>query len=177
MRNGGQSVSARLFTNVIHFGKEFGVIPWLLLQGGKTIRDLCSVSGATTIDLSRDDSMVRISGPTEESITKAQSLVLLLAGETAPGTIIRQARVERVSAFGAFVEVAPSKAGLVHVSEVAVDPVRNVEDVLKVCGMREYQGGGGKWVIGEEGRLYHTRGGGKGVVGEEGRLYHTGRGG
>jgi polyribonucleotide nucleotidyltransferase len=103
-----------------------------LLQGGKTIRDICTASGATTIDLSRSDGTVRISGPTQESITKAQSLVLLLAGETAPGTIIRQARVERVSPFGAFVEVAPSRVGLVHVSEVDVTPVRNVEEVLKV---------------------------------------------
>ena len=56
---------------------------------------------------------------------RALALILLLAGCAAPAC-----KVVKVTDFGAFVEVLPNTSGLLHISEIAHERIRNVTDVL-----------------------------------------------
>jgi hypothetical protein len=114
-------------------------------QGGKTLREILAASGAATLDIAEGGGVgsLTITGPSTAAVEAAASMVRIITGEAPPGTIVRGARVERVSPFGAFVEVAPNKSGLVHLSEVDVAPVRVIEDVMKVGEGGEGRGKGG----------------------------------
>lgn len=57
--------------------------------------------------------------PTEAALSAARELISLQLDELPVGTILRQRRVDSVTLFGVFVELAPGKSGLVHISELA----------------------------------------------------------
>ena len=96
--------------------------------GGKMIR---SITQRTGVKINVEDSgSVSISGPTEEQVNEALSIVRgltksLEAGEVYYGT------VTRLMTFGAFVECLPGKEGLLHLSEVSTHRIPKVEDVFK----------------------------------------------
>eukprot|EP00775_Hariotina_reticulata_P013098 gene13098-13225_t len=76
---------------------------------------------------------------TEASLRAAKELIQIQLDELAPGTILRQRRIESLQLFGLFVEVAPGKSGLVHLSELAeegavheVPPHFKVNDLIDV---------------------------------------------
>ncbi|MEX2598999.1 MAG: polyribonucleotide nucleotidyltransferase, partial [Dehalococcoidia bacterium] len=97
--------------------------------GGKTIRSIIESTGAT-IDVDNDGS-VTVGATNAESAQAAIRMVEGLTkdvevGEAYTGT------VTRLMNFGAFVEILPGKEGLVHISELDVQRVPSVEDVVKV---------------------------------------------
>ncbi|NQT45916.1 MAG: polyribonucleotide nucleotidyltransferase [Candidatus Omnitrophica bacterium] len=97
--------------------------------GGKMIRKIISETGAT-IDI-EDDGTVMIASVGKEGSDKAIAMVNGMIKEAEVGKIYK-GRVTKVMNFGAFVEILPGKEGLVHVSELAADFVKNVDDVVKV---------------------------------------------
>jgi len=101
----------------------------LIGPGGKTIKRMTEESGAV-IDIN-DDGIVSISSEDASSLDMALNLIKDLTREIKAGEIIT-GKVVSIRDFGAFVELTPSKDGLVHISELENFRVKNVEDVLKI---------------------------------------------
>jgi polyribonucleotide nucleotidyltransferase len=96
--------------------------------GGKTIRAIQDQAGVT-IEV-KDDGTVLIASSDERKANKAMDIIRGLTAEPEIGTIYTGV-VKRVAEFGAFVEIMPGTDGLVHISELAAERVRAVEDVVK----------------------------------------------
>ncbi len=97
--------------------------------GGKIINEIIDETGVE-IDI-EDDGSVFITSVDKQSAEKAQEWINNLTREVKAGEIF-QAKVVKIMAFGAFVELLPGQDGLIHVSEIADKRVENVEDYLKV---------------------------------------------
>ena len=97
--------------------------------GGKTIRSIIDETKAS-IDVSNDGTVI-IGSPNEEAARKAIQIIEGLTKEVEVGATYT-GKVTRLMNFGAMVEIAPGKEGLVHISELADYRVSKVEDVVKV---------------------------------------------
>lgn len=101
----------------------------LIGPGGKTIRSITEATGAQ-IDI-EEDGRVYISTADAAAAQQAVAMVEALTREIKVGDIFL-GKVVRIMPFGAFVNLAPGKDGMVHVSELDVHRVENVEDVIKM---------------------------------------------
>ncbi|MEN9938732.1 MAG: hypothetical protein RLZZ387_5311 [Chloroflexota bacterium] len=101
----------------------------LIGPGGKTIRSITDATGAT-IDI-EDDGRVFIATADGEAAQRAVSMVEALTREIKVGEIFL-GKVVRIMPFGAFVNLVPGKDGMVHISELDVNRVENVEDIVKM---------------------------------------------
>ncbi len=97
--------------------------------GGKVIQKICADTGAK-IDI-EDDGSVFIAAVDKEAGYKALEIVNAIAFDPEIGTIFT-GKVTRILTFGAFVEFAPGKEGLVHISKLDKKRVGKVEDVVTV---------------------------------------------
>lgn len=97
--------------------------------GGKIIKKIIADTGAS-IDI-QDDGTVLIGATDASASSAAIAMIKGITDEVEMGRIYT-GKVKRITAFGAFCEIAPGKDGLVHVSELADRFVKNVEDVVKV---------------------------------------------
>jgi polyribonucleotide nucleotidyltransferase len=97
--------------------------------GGKTIRSIIEET-KTTIDIDNEGTVI-IGAVNEESARKAIDIIESLTKEVEVGTIYT-GKVSRILNFGAMVEIAPGKEGLVHISELADYRVARVEDEVKI---------------------------------------------
>ena len=98
-------------------------------QGGKVIQKI-SAECEVKIDISEDGS-VFISGIDYEKANKALQIVKTIANDPEVGAIYK-GKVVRIMQFGAFVEIAPGKDGLVHISKLDKSRVEKVEDVVSI---------------------------------------------
>ena len=98
-------------------------------KGGKVIQAITAETGAK-IDI-EDDGTVFIAAVDKNAALKAKSYVEAIAFDPEPGTVF-VGKVTRIMSFGAFVEFAPGKEGLVHISKLAKERVEKVEDVVNV---------------------------------------------
>ena len=98
-------------------------------KGGKVIQKICAECNVT-IDID-DDGNVFISGLDSEGIEKAYQIVKTIVEDPEVGAIYKGV-VTRLINFGAFVEIAPGKEGLVHISKLDDKRVAKVEDVVNV---------------------------------------------
>ena len=96
--------------------------------GGKTIRALQESSGAN-IDID-DDGTVTISGTNADSVAAAVATIEAMTEEIKVGRIY-MGTVSSVKDFGAFIEIAPGKDGLCHISELSEGFVKSVTDICK----------------------------------------------
>jgi len=101
----------------------------LIGPGGKTIRAIQEESGALT-DIA-EDGTVTISAVNAQSADIALARVEALCEEIQPGRIY-MGKVTSIKDFGAFIEIAPGKDGLCHISELSDGFVKNVTDVCKI---------------------------------------------
>ena len=101
----------------------------LIGPGGKTIKGISEESGAV-IDIN-DDGIVSISSEDASALDIALNKVKELTREIKAGEIIK-GKVVSIRDFGAFVQLTPSKDGLVHISELENYRVKNVEDVVQI---------------------------------------------
>ena len=95
--------------------------------GGKTIRAIQEQTGAQ-IDIN-DNGTVSIASSDSKSIEQAQALISGLTMEPEVGQFYNGI-VKKIVEIGAFVEIMPGTDGLLHISEVAKERIRAVEDVL-----------------------------------------------
>jgi polyribonucleotide nucleotidyltransferase len=96
-------------------------------QRGKTINATIEQTGVK-IDID-DDGAVSICGVDKESINEALSIVKMIVTEFEEGQIY-EGKVISIKEFGAFIEFAPGKEGLVHISKISKQRIEHVEDVL-----------------------------------------------
>jgi polyribonucleotide nucleotidyltransferase len=101
----------------------------LIGPGGKTIRGIVDETGAQ-IDV-EDDGRVFVTSADGEGAKKAVSMIESLTREIKVGDVFL-GKVVRIMPFGAFVNLVPGKDGMVHVSELDVNRVENVEDVVQM---------------------------------------------
>lgn len=97
--------------------------------GGKTIKKIIDETGAQ-IDI-EDDGKVYITAPSQESGERARKIIQDITREIHVGDILT-GHVTKVLPFGAIVELAPGKDGMIHISQLSYERVEKVEDVLKV---------------------------------------------
>lgn len=96
-------------------------------SGGKNIRGIIEATGCT-VDI-EDDGRINIASADGEACKQAIRMIRALTQEAEVGKLY-QGVVKKVMEFGAFVEIFPGTDGLVHVSELDKERVRNVTDVL-----------------------------------------------
>lgn len=101
----------------------------LIGPGGRTIKKLMADT-QTQVDV-EDDGTVTISGVSEENVEGAKAWIEGLVREVAPGEIY-EGEVVRIQPFGAFVNILPGKDGLVHVSDMAEEFVKDPNDIVKL---------------------------------------------
>ncbi len=97
---------------------------------GKVIKRIMEESGVDKID-TEDDGKIFVSAASAESVQKAVNMINAIVHDPQPGAIY-SGRVTRIMTFGAFVEIAPEKEGLVRISQLANERIKQVEDVVKV---------------------------------------------
>jgi len=97
--------------------------------GGRTIRSIIEET-KTTIDVDNDGTVI-IGATNEEAAKKAIDIIESLTKEVEVGAVYT-GKVSRILNFGAMVEIAPGKEGLVHISELADYRVARVEDEVKI---------------------------------------------
>jgi len=102
----------------------------LIGPGGKVIKNIIATTGAS-VEV-EDDGSVAISGVSQESVQKAVDWVKGLVREVTVGEVFEQAEVKRILPFGAFVEFLPGKEGMVHVSKMSTEFVKNPTDVVSI---------------------------------------------
>ena len=97
--------------------------------GGKMIKAIVDQTGCS-IDV-EDDGTVAVASPDGEAIEKALEIIRTLTLVPEVGETYK-AKVVRVEAYGCFLEFAPGKDGLLHISEFDWKHVENVDDVMKM---------------------------------------------
>lgn len=96
-------------------------------QRGKTINEIIERTGVK-IDIT-DDGAVSVCGVDAEAMNKAVEMIQIITTDFEAGQIFK-GTVISIKEFGAFVEFAPGKEGMVHISKIAKERINHVEDVL-----------------------------------------------
>jgi polyribonucleotide nucleotidyltransferase len=96
-------------------------------QKGKTINEIIARTGVK-IDIT-DDGAVSVCGTDKEMIAKAIEMIEMIVSDFEEGQIY-SGTVVSIKEFGAFIEFAPGKEGMVHISKIAKNRINRVEDVL-----------------------------------------------
>lgn len=122
----------------------------LIGPGGKNIRQLVKDSGAE-INI-EDDGTVTVAAVEKESADIALAAIRRMTEMPEVGKVY-QATVKKIMEFGAFVEILPGREGLVHISQLDVNRVEKVEDLVKLGDTIEVK----LMKIDSEGRLNLSR--------------------
>lgn len=96
--------------------------------GGKTIRAITEATGVK-IEI-EDDGTIHVASSDPEATKKAIAMINDICAEAEVGKSYK-GKVVKIAEFGAFVEILPNTQGLLHISELAHERVRNVSDVVK----------------------------------------------
>ena len=96
-------------------------------QKGKTINEIIARTGVK-IDIT-DDGAVSVCGTDKAAIAKAIDMIKIITTDFQEGQIFT-GTVVSIKEFGAFIEFAPGKEGMVHISKIAKERINHVEDVL-----------------------------------------------
>ena len=101
-------------------------------KGGSVIQKITAESGAT-VDI-EDDGTIHIASPNAEACDAAKKMIETIVFVPEVGALY-YGKVVRILQFGAFVELAPGKDGMVHISKLANHRVNKVEDVVNIGDM------------------------------------------
>ena len=96
-------------------------------QRGKTINAIIDQTGVK-IDIT-DDGFVSICGTDKAMMDKAAEMIKIITTEFEEGQVFK-GKVISIKEFGAFLEFAPGKEGMVHISKISKERINHVEDVL-----------------------------------------------
>ena len=96
-------------------------------QRGKTINEIIARTGVK-IDIT-DDGNVSVCGTEADKMDEAVEMIKIITTDFEQGQIFK-GKVVSIKEFGAFVEFAPGKEGMVHISKICKERINHVEDVL-----------------------------------------------
>ena len=114
---------------IITFTINLDKIKDVIGSGGKTINKIIEETGVK-IDI-EDDGQVFIATPDSDMAEKAKQIILNIAEDLEVGKIY-SGKVARIMNFGAFVDIAPGKEGMIHISKLSSKRVEKVEDVVNI---------------------------------------------
>lgn len=97
-------------------------------SGGKVINKIISETGVK-IDI-EDDGQVFLASSDSEMAQKAKQIILNIAEDAVVGKVYC-GKVVKTMEFGAFVEIAPGKDGMIHISKLSSQRIEKVEDIVK----------------------------------------------
>uniref|UniRef100_A0A803MM46 polyribonucleotide nucleotidyltransferase n=1 Tax=Chenopodium quinoa TaxID=63459 RepID=A0A803MM46_CHEQI len=100
-------------------------------SGGKTVRNIIEETGVETID-TQDDGTVKITAKDLESLEKSKVMIGNLTMVPTIGDIYRNREIKSIAPYGVFVEIAPGREGLCHISELSPSYLAKAEDAFKV---------------------------------------------
>jgi polyribonucleotide nucleotidyltransferase len=104
----------------------------LIGPGGKVIQDIQNKTGATVVIEEVDNvGVVDVFAADKHIIDSAMARIKAIVEVPEIGKVYK-GKVVSIVTFGAFVEILPGKEGLLHISEIEWQRIKNVEDVLKV---------------------------------------------
>jgi polyribonucleotide nucleotidyltransferase len=97
--------------------------------GGKTIKKIIDETGVK-IDID-DDGTATIASPDMDKVNEAKQTILAMVKDPEVGDYYR-GTVKRITNFGAFVEIAPGREGMIHISEMDVKRTNRITDIVNV---------------------------------------------
>ncbi|KAB8104451.1 hypothetical protein EE612_037365 [Oryza sativa] len=100
-------------------------------SGGKTIKSIIEETGVDAIDTG-DDGTVKITARDLSSLEKSKAIIANLTMVPKVGEIYRNCEIKTIAPYGAFVEIAPGREGLCHISELSSSWLAKAEDAFKV---------------------------------------------
>ncbi|ESQ49727.1 hypothetical protein EUTSA_v10020014mg [Eutrema salsugineum] len=111
----------------VHPSKVYSLIG----SGGKKVKSIIEESGVEAIDM-QDDGIVKIMANDMASLERAKAIIGGLTMVPAVGDIYRNCEIKSMAPYGAFVEIAPGREGLCHISELSAEWLAKPEDAYKV---------------------------------------------
>lgn len=114
---------------IISFNIDPDKIREVIGSGGKVINKIIEETGVK-IDIT-DEGFVSISGMDMEQVERAKNIVTSIARDVEVGDLYI-GKIARIIKVGAFVELAPNKDGMIHISKLSSKRVENVEDVVQI---------------------------------------------
>lgn len=96
-------------------------------QRGKTINEIIERTGVK-IDIT-DDGAVSVCGTDKSAMDQAVEMIRMITTDFEEGQILK-GKIVSIKEFGAFVEFAPGKEGMIHISKISKERINRVEDVL-----------------------------------------------
>ncbi|XP_078430866.1 putative polyribonucleotide nucleotidyltransferase 1, chloroplastic [Wolffia australiana] len=100
-------------------------------SGGKKVKSIIEETGVESID-TQDDGIVKITAKDLVSLEKSKAIIASLTMVPIVGEIYRNCEIKSITSYGAFVEIAPGREGLCHISELSSSWLAKAEDVVKV---------------------------------------------
>ncbi|WOL08917.1 hypothetical protein Cni_G17670 [Canna indica] len=100
-------------------------------SGGKKIRSIIEETGVDAID-TQDDGLIKITAKDLTSLEKSKAIIANLTMVPTVGDIYRNCAIKSLAPYGAFVEIAPGREGLCHISELSSSWLAKAEDVVNV---------------------------------------------
>ncbi|XP_022983703.1 probable polyribonucleotide nucleotidyltransferase 1, chloroplastic [Cucurbita maxima] len=100
-------------------------------SGGKKVKSIIEETRVEAID-TQDDGTVKITANDLSSLEKCKAIISNLTMVPTIGDIYRNCEIKTIAAYGVFVEIAPGREGLCHISELSSDWLAKAEDVVKV---------------------------------------------
>jgi polyribonucleotide nucleotidyltransferase len=104
-------------------------IGMIIGPGGKTIKKIIDITGAK-IDID-DDGLTTIACDDFEKVKAAKEMIVAMIKEPEVGEYYKGV-VKRITNFGAFVEIAPGKEGMIHISEMDIARTNKITDIVRV---------------------------------------------
>ncbi|MQM05095.1 hypothetical protein Taro_037902 [Colocasia esculenta] len=99
--------------------------------GGKKVKSIIEETGVEAIE-TQDDGIVKITARDLLSLEKSKAIIANLTMVPTVGDIYRNCEIKSIAPYGVFVEIAPGREGLCHISELSSSWLAKAEDVRKV---------------------------------------------
>ncbi|XP_068634242.1 probable polyribonucleotide nucleotidyltransferase 1, chloroplastic [Aristolochia californica] len=99
--------------------------------GGKKVKSIIEETGVDAID-TQDDGIIKITAKDLTSLEKSKAIISNLTMVPTVGDVYRNCEIKSIAPYGVFVEIAPGREGLCHISELSSNWLAKAEDVVKV---------------------------------------------
>ncbi|KAJ0908723.1 putative polyribonucleotide nucleotidyltransferase [Helianthus annuus] len=100
-------------------------------SGGRNVKSIIKETGVEYVD-TQDNGTVKITSRDLASLEKAKAIISNLTMVPIVGDVYRNCKITAVVRFGVFIEIAPGRVGLCHVSELSLDQMSTPYDAFKV---------------------------------------------
>ncbi|CAH8361710.1 unnamed protein product [Eruca vesicaria subsp. sativa] len=118
----------------VHPSKVYSLIG----SGGKKVKSIIEESVVEAIDM-QDDGIVKIMANNVASLERAKAIISGLTMVPAVGDIYRNCEIKSMAPYGAFVEIAPGREGLCHITELSAEWLAKPEDKKRLLDLHGWK--------------------------------------